>query len=97
MNRLEIFANQAVSDVIEERLNAIDETLHYTILRDSAGKGHKGFCLGTEVWPEHNVVFIIYVNDSLTEPVKAALKEIKSQFPIIGLSCFIIRGCEELV
>lgn len=96
MNRLEIFANQALSDIIEHDLNIIDG-VNYTLLRDSAGKGHKGFCLGTDVWPEHNVVFIVYCNDVQMSQIRDSFKVLKDKFPIIGLSCFYTKDAAELL
>lgn len=96
MNRLEIFANQALSDIIERDLNNLDR-INYTLLRDSAGKGHKGFCLGTDVWPEHNVVFIIYCNDEQIKLIKEPLLALKEKFPIIGLSCFVTPNSQEII
>lgn len=96
MNRVEIFANQALSDIIERDLNKLGNQ-HYTILRDCAGKGHKGFALGTDVWPEHNVVFIIYTDDINCEIIKRKLYTLKEKFPIIGLSGYIIPNCIELI
>ena len=96
MNRLEIFANQALSDIIERDLNKMDN-INYTLLRDSAGKGHKGFCQGNNIWPEHNVVFIIYCNPDKVERIEIALRELKDKFPIIGLSCFYTENVKELI
>jgi len=96
MTRIDIFANQALSDIIERDLNKL-ENINYTLLRDSAGKGHKGFCLGNEIWPEHNVVFIIYADDINTAYIKEVLLKLKVKFPIIGLSAFITPECRELV
>lgn len=96
MNRIEIFANQALSDIIENELNRL-ENQHYTILRDCAGKGHKGFALGTDVWPEHNVVFIIYADEQRCSEIKSILLKLKEDFPIIGLSGFITADYRELV
>lgn len=96
MNRLDIFANQALSDIIEGELNSL-ENVNFTLLRDSAGKGHKGFCLGSDVWPEHNVVFIIYCNEDITGEIAGFLLKLKKKFPIIGLSCFVTENARELI
>ncbi len=96
MNRLEIFCNQALSDIIERDLNNLDK-VNYTLLRDSAGKGHKGFCLGSDVWPEHNAVFIVYCSDEVMAQIRDILKELKEKFPIIGLSCFYTEEAKELL
>lgn len=96
MNRIELFANQALSDIIEKELNALNNQ-HYTILRDCAGKGNKGFALGTDVWPEHNVVFIIYADEKNSLEIKTFLLTLKESFPIIGLCSFITADYRELV
>ncbi|MBN2617160.1 MAG: hypothetical protein JXR64_02470 [Spirochaetales bacterium] len=96
MNRLEIFANQALSDIIERELNSLHEQ-NYTILRECAGKGNKGFALGNDVWPEHNVIFIIYVKDINLLSIKDILSKLKEKFPIIGLSGFITENCKEFI
>ncbi len=96
MNRLEIFANQALSDIIERDLNKL-EGINYTLLRDSAGKGNKGFCQGNDVWPEHNVVFIIYCNKEQLPIIEQELRGLKEKFPIIGLSCFYTENATELI
>ncbi len=96
MIRLDIFANQALSDIIERDLNKLDN-INYTLLRDSAGKGHKGFCLGNDVWPEHNVVFIIYCTSDKVKIIENELRGLKEKFPIIGLSCFYTDNAKELI
>ncbi|MGL1889995.1 MAG: hypothetical protein OCD02_00135 [Spirochaetaceae bacterium] len=96
MIRLDIFANQALSDIIERDLNKLN-SINYTLLRDSAGKGHKGFCLGNDVWPEHNVVFIIYCNKEQLPIIEQELRRLKEKFPIIGLSCFCTDNVKELI
>lgn len=96
MIRLDVFANQALSDIIERDLNKLDN-INYTLLRDSAGKGNKGFCLGNDVWPEHNVVFIIYCTKEQLPVIEQELKRLKEKFPILGLSSFYTENAIELI
>ncbi len=96
MNRLEIFANQALSDIIERKLSNIDG-LHFSIINSVSGIGNKGPCMDSEVWPESNVIFIIYLSSEKLENVYGVLKNIKDQFPIIGLHAFVTENSKEFI
>lgn len=96
MNRVDIFANQALDSIIERGLSEI-ESVHFTVHHHLGGKGNKGYCLNSEIWPEGNVGYIIYCNDNELAEIKGLLIKIKEEFPVIGLHSFITKGAEELV
>lgn len=96
MNRVDIFANQALDSIIERGLSELDG-VHFTVHHHLGGNGNKGFCLNSDIWPEGNVGYIIYCNDTRLEQIKELLVKIKEEFPVIGLHSFVTQGAQELV
>ncbi|MDC7219497.1 MAG: hypothetical protein PQJ59_06120 [Spirochaetales bacterium] len=93
MTRVEIIANQALEEQLIE-IMPVREGGHpcYTMIHQVDGSGYSGWCMGNDVWPEENILFILYLNDIKLEKLKADINELRERFPILGLACFELPG-----
>jgi hypothetical protein len=48
--------------------------------------------MGDSVWPEENVAFIIWCDETEAEAVKQAVDEVKTQFPGEGIKYFAMES-----
>ncbi|HAK46256.1 MAG TPA: hypothetical protein DCO79_10120 [Spirochaeta sp.] len=96
MTKLEIIANQALEAQLMEIMPKNDGRPCYTMLKQVDGAGLSGFCLGNEVWPEENVMFILFLDDERLDIIKEQLNGIRGKFPLLGLAAFEHPGITEV-
>lgn len=85
MIRTEIYANRSVEEDIVESLGKRLPDLSYSIVEEVKGKGGSGIRHGTAIWPEMNVLYIIYASEEESALIREAVKEVKSAFPKEGI------------
>jgi hypothetical protein len=93
VTRVEIIANQALEEQLIE-IMPVREGGHpcYTMIHQVDGSGYSGWCMGNDVWPEENILFILYVNEEKLQKLQNDIKVIRERFPILGLACFKMSG-----
>ncbi len=93
MTRVEIIANQALEEQLIE-IMPVREGGHpcYTMIHQVDGSGYSGWCMGNSVWPEENILFILYVNDEKLEILHKDITALREKYPILGLACFEQSG-----
>ena len=96
MIKLEIIANQALEDQLLDIMPMNNGRPCYTMLKQVDGAGFSGLCLGNEVWPEENVMFILFLNEEELNTVKEQLAGIRRKFPLLGLAAFEHPGITEV-
>ena len=96
MTKLEIIANQALESPLMEIMPRNDGKPCYTMLKQVDGSGYSGFCLGNDVWPEENVMFILFLDDERLDTIKQKIAGIREKFPLIGLAAFEHPGITEV-
>lgn len=96
MTKLEIIANQALESQLIEIMPVNNGKPCYTMLKQVDGAGFSGFCLGNEVWPEENVMFILFLDNDRLELIKQSLSSIRESFPLLGLAAFEHPGIQEI-
>ena len=88
MYRSEIYANRSVEeDVIEEIERRIPEA-NYSVIEEVRGKGRSGVREGTAVWPELNVLFILFSTREEALLIADAVAQVKQGFPREGVKLF---------
>jgi hypothetical protein len=97
MIRTEIYANRSVEEDIVESLSRLLPDLSYTIVEEVKGKGSAGIRHGTAIWPELNVLYIIYSEENDAAGIRQAVQEVKSAFPKEGIKLiqYEVRTLEE--
>lgn len=88
MLRSEIYANRSVEEDIFE---AIEERLpgfSYSLVEDVQGRGRQGIRHGTAIWPELNVLYVIYSEEFEARSIAQAVASVKKEFPNEGIKLF---------
>lgn len=86
--RIEILLNQAVEEDLMDRLGIHKAGTHFTRIAPVFGKGRSGERRGDHIWPEENVLFIMYCSESERDRIIASVREVKRLFPEEGIKLF---------
>lgn len=88
MYRSEIYANRSVEeDIIEEIERRIPEA-NYSLIEEVRGKGRSGVRKGTAVWPELNVLIVLFGTREEALLIADAVAKVKLSFPREGVKLF---------
>ncbi|MBI9103708.1 MAG: hypothetical protein JEY99_14935 [Spirochaetales bacterium] len=96
MIKFEIIANQALERPLMEIMPLRDGKPCYTMLKQVDGAGYSGWCMGNDVWPEENIMFILYIDEEKLEIIKERIQELRKRFPLLGLAAFEHTGIVEV-
>jgi len=65
---------------------------HYTKIPNIMGAGNSDPKQGDHIWPEENVMLIIYCDEEEARQLKEAVQEVKEHFPQEGLKIFTVAA-----
>lgn len=88
MKRVEIILNRSVEEDLLELLSKRKVGNKYTRLPEVHGVGNSEPKQGNSVWPEENVIYVIYCEEDEAALVREAVRELKSYFPAEGVKVF---------
>jgi hypothetical protein len=88
MVRTEIYANRSVKDDIIEKIEERTPNIAYSLIENVQGRGKNGIHLGTVIWPEINVLYVLYGDREQASAVAEAVEQIKRAFPTEGIKIF---------
>ena len=88
MKRLEIIANRAVEDDLFEAFRKRDVVHQYTKIPTAYGIGNSDPKMGDHIWPEENIILVVYCNEMEAEKIREAVMEVKSFFTQEGIKLF---------
>lgn len=97
MTRIEIFANQALEKELLQILPLQEGSPCYSLIRQVEGAGLSGLCLGNQVWPEENILVILYLDETQLEPLAQRLRKLREDFPLQGLAIFALDQAREIM
>jgi nitrogen regulatory protein PII len=97
MNRLEIIANQAVEEDIIGVLEDAGYGESFSYFHPVYGRGKKGRREGSAVWPETNVMFLVFVDENHIDAILEGMKKLKIEFPQEGIKCWLGEGPQKTV
>ncbi|AFG38867.1 PG0541 family transporter-associated protein [Spirochaeta africana] len=86
--RIEIILNQAVEEDLFDRFQAHNVGTRYTKIAPAFGKGRSGERHGDHIWPEENLVLIMYCSTEEGERIIQAAREVKQLFPNEGIKLY---------
>lgn len=88
MIRTEIYANRSVEEDIFEEIEKRIPGFSYSLVEDVKGRGRSGVRHGTAIWPELNVLYILFGNKHDASLIDEAVREVKKAFPKEGIKVF---------
>lgn len=97
MKRVEIIINQALEMDVVEALEALGYGENFTFFFHVGGRGTQGRREGSSIWPEENILFLIFMKDSEALEMLNRVKDIKDKFPSEGTHCYVSEGPIEYI
>ena len=97
MKRIEIITNKSIEADVIELLMECGYGESFSYIPQVFGRGKKGRREASAIWPEENVIFIIYISDTEQEKIVNGLKQLKVEFDQEGLQCFVTSNVDKLV
>ena len=97
MIKLEIIANKVLEEDIIDALDNSGYGENFTTVSPVYGRGRHGRREGSAIWPEENIMFIVYIKEAEYAALIDVLKRIKGDFPLEGLRCYAQTGTEKAV
>lgn len=104
MIRVEIIAHEALEKPLIDALVPVPPGTHdpegctgrpFIMIRETAGRGISGSSFGDDVWPESNIMLILFVKEGDVQGIRDELRDIRSRFPKLGLAVFAVSGYDE--
>lgn len=95
--RVEIIANRAIEEDVIEVLETVGYGETFTVVNPVYGRGTSGWREASSVWPETNVIIIVYLDRSGADRLTSALVELKKNFPREGLRCWEVESAVRLL
>ena len=89
MKRMEIIFSQSIDEDFIQKCAEKDVGKFYTKLPSVLGKGFSEPKMGDSIWPQLNVMFIIYCDESLVEVIQNIMKELHKTYVGEGAAAFV--------
>ncbi len=87
--RVEIITTQALDEDFTEAFKKYKVAAHFTKINPVMGAGFSNPHLGDAIWPQLNIMFIIYCSESDAETIKKIVTDMRRLYPTEGVGCFI--------
>ena len=88
MRRIEIIANKSVEADLLDALTRKGVAGYHTRIPEVYGVGNSGPRQGDHVWPEANVVLVVYCSEEEAAQIRDAVRELKRFFKDEGITVF---------
>ena len=104
MIRMEIIAHEALEKPLIDALVPVPAGTHdpegrtgrpFIMIRETAGRGMSGSSFGDDVWPELNIMIVLFVEEGEEQGIRDEIRGIRSRFPKLGLAVFAVSGYDE--
>lgn len=92
--RIEIICSQALEEDFTEEFKNNNVGKKFTKINPVMGAGCSNPRLGDAVWPQLNLMYIIYCDKDEAEVIKKIVVKLRKLYITEGIGCFISSGCE---
>jgi hypothetical protein len=87
--RMEIICTQALEEDFMQEFDENKVGARYTKLPAIMGAGYSNPCLGDAIWPQLNVMFIIYCSEEDSATLKEIVWKLRDKYRTEGIACFV--------
>lgn len=87
--RLEIIFSQAVEEDFQAAFKELGIGKRFTKFESVMGAGFSNPRLGNAVWPQLNMMYIIYCDEGEAEKIKRVIADLRKQYVTEGIACFV--------
>lgn len=92
--RVELIFSQAVEEDFQQAFKEEKIASKYTKIPNVMGAGFSNPRLGDAVWPELNVMYIIYCSDEDFTKIYAIVEKLREKYMGEGIACFVSESTE---
>ncbi len=92
--RMEIIFSQALEEDFLQAFKENDIGKHFTKFETVMGAGFSTPHLGNDVWPQCNMMFIIYCSKDEAKKIRQVVQKLRKQFITEGIACFMSQAIE---
>ena len=87
--RVEIIFSQAVEEDFIAEFKEAGVGAKYTKMANVMGAGFSNPRLGDAIWPQLNMMYIIYCDEEEAEKIKTIISKLRVVYKDEGIACFI--------
>ncbi|MDY6396124.1 MAG: hypothetical protein SPL22_00195 [Treponema sp.] len=92
--RVEIIFSQAVEEDFVAEFKEQQVGLKYTKLANVMGAGFSNPRLGDAIWPQLNMMYIIYCSEEDCTKIIAIVEKLREKYMGEGIACFVSESTE---
>jgi len=89
MIRVDIIANQSIEENVIDELTTLGHGESFSYIHPVYGRGTNGRREGSAVWPETNVMFVVFLDDGTADALAERIRTLRRQFPKEGIRCWV--------
>lgn len=92
--RVELIFSQAIEEDFAQLFKDNKVACRYTKLNNVMGAGYSNPRLGDAIWPQLNVMYIIYCDEDECNKIVGIAEKLREQYIGEGIACFVSEATE---
>lgn len=92
--RIEIIFSAALEEDFIQEFKEKKVAARYTKMKNVMGAGYSNPRLGDAIWPQLNIMYIIYCAEEEAEKIAAICQKLREKYIAEGIACFKSRAEE---
>jgi len=92
--RVELIFSQAVEEDFQQEFKESKVAAKFTKLANVMGAGFSNPRLGDSVWPELNMMYIIYCSEEDMNKILSIVEKLREKYMGEGIACFVSESTE---
>ena len=92
--RVEIIFSQAIEEDFAQLFKEREVAARYTKIAGVMGAGYSNPRLGDAIWPQFNMMYIIYCSDDDAKKIIEIVEQLRLQYIGEGIACFVSQSEE---
>ncbi len=88
LTRIEVITSQALEEDFNEEFKENKVAARYTKLANVMGAGYSNPRLGDAIWPQLNIMYIIYCDEAEAQKIIAICQKLREKYVAEGIACF---------
>lgn len=92
--RVELIFSQAIEEDFQQLFAENKVAAKYTKIDGVKGAGYSNPRLGDAIWPQLNVMYIVYCNEEDCKKIVEIVEQLRVQYIGEGIACFVSESTE---
>lgn len=92
--RVEMIFSQAIEEDFVQMFKEQEVAARYTKIERIMGAGYSNPRLGDAIWPQLNVMYIVYCSNDECQKIIEIVEKLRMQYIGEGIACFVSESVE---